>query len=420
MTLALLCSVVAAVAVGALGGYWYLRRHISPVMAALLDDRAVEPARGPRRQLDSLGELLRRADRQQRASLATGERRLRELLDGFPSAILLYDGDHRLREANAAGERLLGGRYAEALVVGAARQLLDELQRHDLPQVTRNLNLAGPPRRSYDLTARRLSEHESLVVVEDITERRRLEEVRRDFVANISHELKTPLGAMAVLAETMLLGDVDEETDELLVPAHLAERLHNEALRMGSTIDDLLLLSSIETEVSPELDPVPLAKVVEEATSRVSGAASAAGIIINADVPAGLLVPGERRQLVSAVFNLLDNAVKYSDRGQTVTVSAAADPLEVALEVTDGGIGIPTKDLERIFERFYRVDRARSRRTGGTGLGLAIVRHVAHNHGGSVQVSSREGQGSTFTLTLPALPLPVESAEPTAAGGRAR
>ncbi|MFN0028052.1 MAG: sensor histidine kinase [Acidimicrobiales bacterium] len=419
--------IVVALALGTAVGYWLLRWQVGGVLAPLFEERRIDPVSGVRSQLATIAGHFQQLDHHQQASDSAGERRVRTLLDGFPSAILLYDGDHRLREANAAGERLLAGRYAEALVVGEARQLLDELTRrgthHDAGpddgRLTRTLNLAGPPRRSYDLSARRLSEDESLVVVEDITERRRLEDVRRDFVANISHELKTPLGAMAVLAETMLLGDVNPETGELVVRAHLAERLHNEALRMGSTIDDLLLLSRIESDMTLELDPVPLAGVVAEAISRVAGAAAAEGITIEAAVPADLLIPGERPQLVSAVYNLLDNAVKYSDRGQTVTVSAAPDPLEVALQVIDRGIGIPTKDLERIFERFYRVDRARSRRTGGTGLGLAIVRHVAHNHGGSVRVTSWEGQGSTFTLSLPALVEPTPTPTP-AAGGRTR
>ncbi len=397
---------MAATMGGALAGCWFRQWQLRRTLGVLLDEPGTDPAGGFRRQLATIAERFEqfeRVDGEQQRSVSDGERRVRALLEGFPSAILLYDHEDRLRQANAAGERLLAGRYAEALVVGAARELLEELRRHQSRHATRHLNLAGPPRRSYDLSGRRLSEHESLVVVEDITERRRLEEVRRDFVANISHELKTPLGAMAVLAETMLLGHVDEDTGDLVVPAHLAERLHLEALRMGSTIDDLLLLSRIETDISPELDPVRLADVVREATSRVLGAATAAGITLEAVVDPDLVVPGERRQLVSAVYNLLDNAVKYSDRGQTVTVRGVADADDVAIEVIDRGVGIPSKDLERIFERFYRVDRARSRRTGGTGLGLAIVRHVAHNHAGSVQVSSLEGHGSTFTLTLPAL-----------------
>jgi two-component system sensor histidine kinase SenX3 len=241
-----------------------------------------------------------------------------------------------------------------------------------------------------------------LVVVEDTSERRRLENVRRDFVANISHELKTPVGALALLAETLL------DEDEPDVVKRLAERLANEAFRVGNTIDDLLELSRLEVATGLANDKVPVAHFVGDAADRVRPAAEQRGISIEVGgMPARLTVVGDRRQLVSAVTNLLDNAVKYSEPGSSVDVAARTDGAWVDVTVGDRGIGIPRRDLERIFERFYRVDRARSRETGGTGLGLAIVRHVASNHRGEVRVESREGVGSTFTLRLPAGPGPV-------------
>ncbi|MCB1017231.1 MAG: sensor histidine kinase, partial [Acidimicrobiales bacterium] len=219
----------------------------------------------------------------------------------------------------------------------------------------------------------------------------------RDFVANISHELKTPVGALALLAEALIAAD--EEDRE-----RLARRMLTEAHRVGNTIDDLLSLSRIEADQGAEWEPVAVDAVIHEAASRARSAAEQRGIRIETPTTPPIAVVGDLRQLVSAVFNLLDNAVKYSDPGSAVVVGARQSGNWVELVVSDHGPGIPARDLERIFERFYRVDRARSRETGGTGLGLAIVRHVANNHGGVVSVDSREGEGSTFTLRLPGRP----------------
>jgi two-component system, OmpR family, sensor histidine kinase SenX3 len=176
----------------------------------------------------------------------------------------------------------------------------------------------------------------------------------------------------------------------------------NEAFRVSRTIDDLLELSRIEADDEAAREEVPVPVFLSEAVDRVRGAADQRDITIEVDEPTDrLVVSGDRRQLSSAVYNLLDNAVKYSDPGSSVKVRARTDGRWIDLTVEDHGIGIPRRDLERVFERFYRVDRARSRETGGTGLGLAIVRHVANNHAGEVRVDSREGEGSTFTLRLP-------------------
>jgi two-component system sensor histidine kinase SenX3 len=176
-----------------------------------------------------------------------------------------------------------------------------------------------------------------------------------------------------------------------------------EADRVGRTIEDLLTLSQIESEEGPEREPVPAHLVIAEAVERIRPAADHRHIAVRTVEPnTRLTILGDRRQLVSAVYNLLDNAVKYSDEHSVVEVRALTDGRRIDLEVEDHGIGIPSADLERIFERFYRVDQARSRQTGGTGLGLAIVRHVATNHDGEIRVDSRAGEGSTFALRLPA------------------
>jgi two-component system sensor histidine kinase SenX3 len=220
--------------------------------------------------------------------------------------------------------------------------------------------------------------------------------VRRDFVANVSHELKTPIGALALLAETMGAGG-----DPAVMP-RLAERVRREADRLGHIVDDLLDLSLIEAQEAPAREPVPATVLVAEAAERIRPQADAAGARLRVSDTAGdLIVSCDRRQVVGAITNLLDNAVKYSEPGGVIECRVGVEGDDVAVAVRDHGVGIPARDLERVFERFYRVDRARSRATGGTGLGLAIVRHVAHAHGGEVRVESREGEGSTFTLTLP-------------------
>ena len=241
------------------------------------------------------------------------------------------------------------------------------------------------------------------VVVEDEAERRRVEALRRDFVANIGHELRTPVGALAVLAET-LRSEVEQldGIDESPTVRRLSERLTYEAERLGRTIDDLLELSRIEAGEQLVPASLRLAEVLQSAVDRVAPAAELAGVRVEVTLPdEDADLAGDRRQLESALANLIDNAVKYSEAGGVVEVRVESDPGQHRFVVRDHGIGIPSADQVRIFERFYRVDRARRRDTGGTGLGLAIVRHVALNHGGTIEVSSTEGQGATFTLTLP-------------------
>jgi two-component system sensor histidine kinase SenX3 len=269
--------------------------------------------------------------------------------------------------------------------------------------VTENVDLHDVGRRTLCIAARSLEEEGRLIgamaTVEDVSERRRLDAVRRDFVANVSHELKTPVGAIGLLAEA-LEGEEDRE-----VVARLVQRIQTESGRIGRMIDDLLDLSRIEEQGDVTDDRVPLTLVVSQAVERVQELALRRGISLDSEaVSRGTVVPGDPQQLTTAVRNLLDNAIKYSDPGSVVTVESAIADGTVEISVQDRGLGIPSRDLSRIFERFYRVDRARARDTGGTGLGLAIVRHVAENHGGSVRVESIEGEGSRFILAIPSLP----------------
>jgi two-component system sensor histidine kinase SenX3 len=346
----------------------------------------------------------RRADAAASAEqAATAARRLEQSLDAMPHGVVVTDESGTVVFRNGIADAFSSARHADALVEAAIGELVAValVGRTE----SRTLDLFGPPRRSVVLTATPLPTSAgigAIVVIEDVTERRQLEAVRRDFVANISHELKTPVGALALLADTLLNEDDPDVTHRL------AERIVQESFRVGRTIEDLLELSRIESGELPQREPVPAHLVVAEAVERIRPAAEQAGIDLVVHEPARrLAVFGDRRQLVSAIYNLLDNAVKYSDEGSSIEVSASTDGREVEISVRDHGIGIPARDLERVFERFYRVDQARSRQTGGTGLGLAIVRHVVQNHDGTVRVESRPGEGSTFTLCLPTASGPV-------------
>jgi len=335
------------------------------------------------------------------AAQRTAEARVNRLavaLSHVTEAVVLADEDGEIVFRNARAEAYAGARHGDALV---ERTLVDLLVGALAGEpADQEVELWGPPRRMLALTALPLHEGGRLIgalaMVEDVSEKRRLDAVRRDLVANIGHELKTPVGALSLLSEAL-----EDETD-IEEFRRLTASMQRETLRLGRIIDDLLDLSRIEAEESPVREPVPAHLVVEDAVERVRTLADHQRIGLDVvAVDPSLTVLGDRRQLVNALDNLLENAVKYSDEGSTVRVSATADDGLLAIAVEDHGIGIPTRDLERVFERLYRVDRARARDTGGTGLGLSIVRHVAHNHGGDVRVTSQEGRGSTFTLVLP-------------------
>lgn len=254
--------------------------------------------------------------------------------------------------------------------------------------------------------ARLLSEQDrrfAVVFADDDSEQVRMEAARRDFVANVSHELKTPVGAMALLAEALL-----ESVDDPDVVRHFGKRVLDESNRLGEMVTELIALSRLQgAEKLPDLEVVDIDDVVAEALNRSRLAAEAAEIRVTADRPSGLRVRGDRTLLVTALTNLVSNALNYSSPGTKVSVSRALRGDMVQISVADHGIGIAPEHQERVFERFFRVDKARSRATGGTGLGLAIVKHVAANHNGTIRLWSKLGMGSTFTLELPAYVGPV-------------
>jgi two-component system, OmpR family, sensor histidine kinase SenX3 len=237
----------------------------------------------------------------------------------------------------------------------------------------------------------------AVVYVDDQSEHARMEATRRDFVANVSHELKTPVGAMGVLAEALLESVDDPETVRRFGTKVLAE-----SRRLANMVGELIELSRLQgAERLPDLEAVDVDGVVSEAISRYKVAADNADIEVATDAPSGFQVLGDQPLLVTALANLVSNAIAYSPHGSTVSISRRRRGENIEIAVTDRGLGIARADQERVFERFFRVDQARSRATGGTGLGLAIVKHVAANHNGSIRLWSQPGTGSTFTLSIP-------------------
>ncbi|WP_338602453.1 ATP-binding protein [Saccharopolyspora sp. SCSIO 74807] len=280
----------------------------------------------------------------------------------------------------------------------------------DLSPVNRSLRGRGPA--AVHGEVRPLGDGFTVIDAGDESDAVRLEATRRDFVANVSHELKTPVGALALLAEAVL--DAADDPEEV---RRFSTKILHESTRLGTLVSELIALSRLQgAERLPELTTVEVDAVIEEALGRSRVAAESAGIEIAVDEPTGLLLDGDSTLLVTALSNLIDNAVSYSPHGSPVSISRRMAGEFVEIAVTDRGIGIEPQHQQRVFERFFRVDPARSRATGGTGLGLAIVKHVAANHGGEVKLWSRPGTGSTFTLRIPRHGAGQEEAEPGAAG----
>ncbi|MDT0305500.1 ATP-binding protein [Streptomyces sp. DSM 44917] len=321
------------------------------------------------------------------------------------SAVVLDEGDGVVKASSAAYALGLvrGGRLAVEPMLSMARDTRKDGEIRevelDLPRRGRGLGRAdvlAVSARSAPLGSRLV-----LLLVEDLTEARRIEAVRRDFVANVSHELKTPAGALSLLSEAVL--DAAEDPEAV---TRFAGRMQNEATRLTNLIQELIDLSRVQdNDMLAGAEMVPVEDLVVEAMDRCRQQAAFKHITIASGGTDDLSVWGNRAQLAAALGNLVENAVNYSPPHTRVAISGSRVPVQggdiVEIAVTDQGIGIPEMDRERVFERFYRVDPARSRATGGTGLGLAIVKHVAASHGGEVQVWSAEGQGSTFTLRLP-------------------
>ncbi|WP_239088028.1 ATP-binding protein [Planosporangium mesophilum] len=340
----------------------------------------------------------------------------RAAMDALRVGVLVLDADDRPVQANPAAwdmglvrDRGDAGTDAHSIV----RTLAGQVRRSGVSREV-ELDLPRPPSMEggsaellgVHVRASALDDGHVVVEAADVTESHRVARVRRDFVANVSHELKTPVGALQLLAEALLeaTGDADASPDPAAA-RRFAERIQKESTRLGRLVSELLELSRLQgAEPLPEPQPVAVDRIVAEVIDRTRTPASAKEIEVLFRGERELTVYGSEGQLVTAVTNLVENAIAYSPERTRVTVKTRAAGGGVEISVVDQGIGIEPRDLDRIFERFYRADRARSRATGGTGLGLAIVKHIATNHAGRVDVSSTVGVGSTFTLRLPGRP----------------
>ena len=320
-------------------------------------------------------------------------------LDTVPMGVVIADKKGEIVFRNNTADALIDS-WENGVIGHKVRECLHTAIKEN--QSSEQVRTPGPPQRTIEITTRQLNELDevigSIAVLSDVTEQNRIETVRSDFVANVSHELKTPIGAVSLLAETLT-----QESDPEVI-ARLSKRLEAESQRLGRIVNDILDLSRIEGQLLDDRTAIDLEEIVGEVVDRLSTVADNRRVRIQTQT-ASTFISGDRLQFISLAHNLIENAVKYSeDNGEVkVTLEYINDekPL-VKLQVQDTGIGIPEREQERVFERFYRVDRARSRQSGGTGLGLSIVRNVAMQHGGTVEVYSVEHEGTTVTVHIPA------------------
>jgi len=336
-----------------------------------------------------------------------------QIVDALDDGVLLLDGAGRLLVANPAARAWFG--LADALRPGLPAQrvlgvpqvsaLAEQAARARAP-VVGTCTLVFPKPRTLAMRAFPLADRgptgRIVVTMTDITQRRRLEVLRRDFVANASHELKTPVAAVRALADTLQTALPDDPE----AGQRFAERIGREAERLEALVRDLLDLSRVERGTL-DVEPVDLVGMVKEVVGGYADLAEERRIRLDTELRPGISLRGDRAQLGLLLSNLIDNALRYTPAGGTVCVRLDPAESRAVLQVADSGEGIPAGELPRVFERFYRVDKARARRTGGTGLGLAIVRHVAEAHGGTVRVDSELARGTTFTVTLPLAGPPV-------------
>ncbi len=328
-----------------------------------------------------------------------------DLLDVLAAAGILLNGSNTVIRSTKNAQAL-GLIQSRMLAHDSLVDLVNKARVSDGPREVELELSTGLQSESVWVSARavHLADGNVLLTVEDETEAKRLEDTRRDFVANISHELKTPIGAISLLSEAL----VDAADDPKMVKKFSTD-LIKESKRLTNLVQEIIQLSRLQsTDVIKNAKIVDLRDVIQEAIERNSVLAERRNIRISADAPAGIHVLGDQEMLTVAVKNLIENAITYSDEGKQVGIGLRKKHGVAAIAVTDNGIGMTPEQQERVFERFYRADASRSRQTGGTGLGLAIVKHVSASHLGDVQVFSKPGFGSTFTLRLPVALVPAE------------
>jgi two-component system phosphate regulon sensor histidine kinase PhoR len=374
---------------------------------------AVAPASlvRPLRELAQALEAMGQAIRQHIDALTLQRNHANAILESLIEGVIAVDGDGRIVLANPASALLLslpaGSLAGRSLyetvrhpqIHALARRVLAERQR-----LMEDVSVFQPKERVLRIHAVPCEPGESgpqaLLVLQDLTEHGQYEQLRREFVANVSHELKSPLTAIRGLTETLLEGGLNDPANN----RRFVSLIDEDAARLSRLIDDLLELSQIESQaMGLRTAPIELAAFAQSVVETLQPAIRRRRLSVSSTIPAELRVSADPDRLRQVLLNLLDNAINYNRDEGAITLAAEADGQWATIRVEDTGIGIPESDLSRIFERFYRVDKARSRALGGTGLGLAIVKHIIEAHGGRVWAASRQPHGSTFFFTLPLL-----------------
>jgi two-component system phosphate regulon sensor histidine kinase PhoR len=410
-------AVLAGLIVGWIVAIWITRRIGEQNTAAERIAEGDLAARASALARDEIGRLGRAlnlvAERQknQIEALTSNRDELETVLDSVADGLIAIDADDFITHLNPEATRMfdapndaVGRPFWEVVRDASLSELVGEVKR-DLRPSEGALTLShSVPRRYLEV---RVSPKRgpndrwsgAVVVFRDVTRLHKLEAIRRDFVANVSHEMKTPLTSIQGYVETLQTGALEDAA----VTRDFLEKIDRNARNLGHLVSDLLVLSRVEAGgIQLEPEPFPLFTVVSEAAAICADKAREKALEFQViPGPRDVAVRGDRELLVRALINLLDNAIQYTKAGGRIEVRMARSDSRIEVTVADTGIGIPANELERIFERFYRVDKARSRALGGTGLGLAIVKHVAERHGGSIRVMSDEGRGSAFTLSLP-------------------
>ncbi|HLK55858.1 MAG TPA: ATP-binding protein, partial [Chthonomonadaceae bacterium] len=365
-----------------------------------------------RAQVRALEETQHRAleaasERQQaEGRLQTLQQEYDALLVGCGAGVLILNSSDHIERANRVAGHLLGT-SAQSLVGKSLLEATLSSELNSLVKTAREKNVAQHREvRTSGLNGQTLSvtalpigngtaeKYRFVVIAQDVTELRRLETVRRDFVANVSHELRTPLATIRAMAETLQDGALEDDS----VSDHFLGTINAEAQRLTRISEDLLILSQAESR-QPEKEPFNLSLMLTEVVSRFQPQAEKGLLTLCAEVPPALQVIANHDQIEQVLVNLVDNALKYTPPGGRILVTAEKDEDILAVHVSDTGIGIQSQDVPRIFERFYRVDKHRSRQSGGTGLGLSIVKHIVEAHSGQVTVDSEYNRGSVFTFT---------------------
>lgn len=370
----------------------------------------VAPAMQEVRELSEALDIMARTLRARIGELTTERNQATAILESMAEGVVALDAQGRILLMNPSAKILLG-----LTAVGSIGQRLAEVLRHQEAQtlmqavldsrerITKEIGLFQPNERVLRLHAAPCRGAApkgpcAVVVIQDVTESHRYEQLRKEFVANVSHELKSPLTSIRSLAETLLGGALEDPSTN----RRFVRLIDEDAARLSRLIDDLLALSQIESQAVPlRLAVVELRPMAESVLASLKVPLKQRQIGATCELPEDLTVRADPDRLRQVLVNLVENAIKYNKESGTLTLSAVAEGGWVKVAVADTGIGIPPQDLPRVFERFYRVDKARSRELGGTGLGLAIVKHIVEAHGGSVSVESEPNRGSTFSFTVP-------------------